>query len=528
MQNSLRILKGRLLCPACVMWAGLAIGCAGPHRTTPMAERPDLAPATQPAFAVPVSLEAGQVQPLHRELMAIDLPTALRIACAENLDIRRARQQVEVSRGQWQRTAGAVFPIITPNAGYEQVEGMVRAVQGDLVGATFNTFQPVIAAQWIVNPGQVIYDLIAARKRLYASEHQEQAVVIESLRLSAEQFYDLVLAQTRVATARQAAAEAEELLRISRLRSRTGTGVPADELRAQARLAERQQDLVSAINDFYTASVALAVTLHLDSSVTLAPSIEELPQVTLVRPDLPLDELLELAIVYRPDLHAVRKLVEAAAAARGGTWWGSFGPQFSLAYQYGGITGHANNVIPGQGIPGNLIINPASQNGAFSANPLANGLIREGIARGSAGLAGRRDQTGAFHSQQRFNAGAGWRFTLAAFGDLRAARAAEEQALIEAERQVDQIRAQVVLARESSRTNAELAGLAQQQVDYAQEALRLTQANLQAGSMTTLDVLQAQDAVNQARLRHAEAVVRYNQAQLRLTAALGLLNADML
>ena len=57
-------------------------------------------------------------------------------------------------------------------------------------------------------------------------------------------------------------------------------------------------------------------------------------------------------------------------------------------------------------------------------------------------------------------------------------------------------------------------------------ARRLTQASLEAGAMTTLDVLQSQDAVAQARLRHAEAVVRYNQAEVNLLAAIGLLNAD--
>ncbi len=51
---------------------------------------------------------------------------------------------------------------------------------------------------------------------------------------------------------------------------------------------------------------------------------------------------------------------------------------------------------------------------------------------------------------------------------------------------------------------------------------------LQAGAMTTLDVLQAQDAVARARLRHAEAVVRYNQAEVDLLAALGLLDMSSL
>ena len=73
-----------------------------------------------------------------------------------------------------------------------------------------------------------------------------------------------------------------------------------------------------------------------------------------------------------------------------------------------------------------------------------------------------------------------------------------------------------------------LIGMARRQVTAADEAHRLTQANMRAGTMTTLDVLQAQDAVAQARLRYAEAVVRYNQAEVNLLAAIGLLDRDAL
>ena len=62
------------------------------------------------------------------------------------------------------------------------------------------------------------------------------------------------------------------------------------------------------------------------------------------------------------------------------------------------------------------------------------------------------------------------------------------------------------------------------QVNAATEALRLTQANLSAGMMTTLDVLTAQDSLSRAGLRYAHAVVGYNQAQVDLLASLGLVD----
>jgi outer membrane protein TolC len=518
----------RIRCATLGGMLAVGLGCAGPRITRSGSGAPNVAPTSQPTSVAPLRLETSEIKPLYREILAIDLPAAIRAAMADNLDIQRARQEVEASRGRLESSIGGAFPAVVPSAVFQHVEGTTANSQGQLVGAGFSTFQPSVAVQWITNPGHVVYQIIAARKQLSASEHQEDAVIIETLRLAAVQYYELVLAQTRVATASQAVVEAAELLRINQTRLRTGSGVPADVLRAEAQLAAFQQDLLIGIDAFYQASVALAVTLRLDSSVTLVPRISELPATTLVRADLSLDELLGLAAMYRPDLKSVRELVQAAVADRGATWWGAFGPQFQVGYQIGGITGHAADAVPAQGIPGNLIVNPLSTTGSFNPNPMVNGVIKEGIMRLSARAAHSHDKTYAFSEQQQFGADAAWRLSLSAFGDLRTATAVERQTIVDAERQLDLVRAQVVGDLQNSKTSYALIGLAEQQVRAAEESLRLTQANLQAGTMTTLDVLQAEDAATQARLRRAEAVVRYNQAQVNLLAALGLLDGRQL
>src|SRR5262249_62381905 len=108
---------------------------------------------------------------------------------------------------------------------------------------------------------------------------------------------------------------------------------------------------------------------------------ETVPPARLVRSDADLDELVALAVETRPDLRSVRLAVEAAAADRSATLWASLSPQTAAGFLYGGITGHANHVVPRQGFPNNLIVNPTTQSGAFVSNPVANGLIREGILR---------------------------------------------------------------------------------------------------------------------------------------------------
>jgi len=501
----------------------LLAGCATTEKPRPAVERPDVSPQGARASSATIPLDAAQIKPMFTELLPIDLPTVVRVAVAQNTDIMQARLNVTAIEGGYESAVVAAFPAIVPTALFEHVEGSVRATEGNIVGVGFNSFQPSIAIQWVVNPGRVIYDIVAAKKRLSAAEHFEQSVTLATVRDASVQFYALALGQTRISAAHRGVEEATELLRVNRLRLQTGTGVQADVLRAEARLAERQQDLVMALKDFYDASVALAVTLHLDSSVTLVPSLMNLEKTQLVREDLAIDEALGIAVAFRPELEGFRNLIDAAIAEGKKTWWTGFGPTLSLGYQYGGIKGNANNVVGGEGIPGNLIVNPASANGSFSGNPFANGLIKDGILRGSKRVDGRDDQTYSFSDQQRATAAAGWRLSLSTLGDLKTAKAREQDALVRYERILDEVRAEAVIATQAARTYDQLIGFARQQVASAEEALRLSQANLQAGTMTTLDALQAQDAATQARLRFTEAVVRYNQSQVRLLAALGLI-----
>ena len=513
--------------------AGLALsialaGCLSPVTIPPPTPSNVIADVRSVSDAA-LLLDSSKVEPMYTELLPIDLFSVIRVVAAENIDIRLAKYQVDQLQGRYESTVGGLFPVVVPTAIFEHLDGSVRATEGNIVNVGFNTFQPSIAVQWVVNPGRVIYEIIAAKRRLRAVQYQERAVQLEVLRTSAVQFYDLVLTQSHVLATSQAVIEAEELLRINQLRARTGTGVHADELRAEARLAERQQDFAVAMNALYRASLVLAVTLQLDDpTVTLIPKLEELPPINLVREDVAIDDMLTTAIEHRPDLQNVRALIKAAEADHGARWWGGFGPQFGATYQFGGITGHANNTNKGGGIPSNLLVNPLSPAGTFSANPVANAFTREGILRGSRRLDRNRDETFSLSDQQRVNASVSARWSISTFGDLKAANAATQQALLEAKRSLILVKAQVIEAAQTSKTNKKLIAMSKRQTAAAEEALRLTQASLQAGAMTTLDVLQAQDAVAQARLRYAEAVVRYNQAEVNLLAALGVLDPHTL
>ena len=90
--------------------------------------------------------------------------------------------------------------------------------------------------------------------------------------------------------------------------------------------------------------MALTLTLHLDPTVTLVPGPRRIDQTTLVRQDIPVDELLAIAARHRPDLRAVRALLRAAEADTGQTVWGGLGPGLQAGYSVGGI----KTYVPGK------------------------------------------------------------------------------------------------------------------------------------------------------------------------------------
>jgi outer membrane protein TolC len=198
-------------------------------------------------------------------------------------------------------------------------------------------------------------------------------------------------------------------------------------------------------------------------------------QTTLVREDLPIDDILVTAVRYRPELEAVRTLWAAAQADKGAAVWGGLGPQIDAMR-------------------------------TFEPRPPARSVID------------------TLYRQQKYVATGGFNWSVATFGRIKSAIANVELAGLDVDRLLDQVRAAVVSAHQASLTAAKVIPIATQQVTSAEEALRLTQENLKAGTGLTIDVLQAERVADVARLRYATAMVRYNQSQINLLAAMGLID----
>lgn len=454
----------------------LLVGCAS-ESIDPLKAKPDVARSASVSEEA-VQLDQKQMQPMYQELLAIDLPTVVKVATAQNVDILEARERVNEARGRYEGNVESIFPIISPSLSISHLSGVNQAVTGQLVPSHFTILNPAIVIQFLLNPGQVVYEIIASKKRLLGAQQQEQFVILDTLRNAVTEYYDLVYTRVKVSVAEHAIAEAEELLRLTNLRYKNGNALLVDVERAKTSLASRQQDLINATNAFYQTSVSLAVTLQLDPKTTLAPKDGDVPMKVLVRDDLGIDEMMALAKTWRPDLKRAESLANAAGADTKSIIWSGVGPQVQAGYQVGGLESHTSN------------------------------------------------QSQDMEEQRRSTASIGMNLSLSTLGRTKTANAVQQEAILELQKKLEIARADVIRTSQESSTQAKLAPVARQQLESAAETLRLANLNYKAGKALTIDVLQAEDALNEASQHYANAVINYNKAQVNLLAALGLLDKE--
>ena len=109
----------------------------------------------------------------------------------------------------------------------------------------------------------------------------------------------------------------------------------------------------------------------------------------------------------------------------------------------------------------------------------------------------------------------------ASYAAYRASQAQARAAAFDLENQKQQIRAEVTSGMAQLDAAASAISVAEQTIASAEEAYRVTDAQLQAGTATTTDLLEAQSALTQARLNYLRAQYELAISRVNLLRALG-------
>src|SRR6059036_962777 len=276
-------------------------------------------------------------------LYPIDLPTALRLANAQNLDIQIARERLKEAKANHESAVELFFPWISPGAIYRRHENRIQDVVGNIIDADKQSYAVGGAITAQMDLGDAVYKSLAAKQLVNAADHALESQRQDSTLAAAQGYYDLAKAKAIVGVFNEAMHISEDYQK--QLHDAVGIGIAfkGDELRVQTQTERYQITLRQALEQQRVAAARLAQILHLDSSVELVPHDADLVPLTLVETSAPLDSLVQQALGSRPELKQNQALVTAAREAKNGAVYGPLIPSVGAQAFVGGLGGGKND-----------------------------------------------------------------------------------------------------------------------------------------------------------------------------------------
>lgn len=392
---------------------------------------------------------------------ALTLPLAVEIALKTNPLVRATSTGRAIADARLSEAQAARWPLVQISQNITHGNNPVYVFGALLEQANFK--QQNFALNALNNPAALhnlrtslnvrapLFDQRQSRTRIAQAQLQQQQVDASSIHVQQQirfevlrSYYAVLLAQAKKDVAAEAVKMAEADVKRSRDRVEAGVAVTADLLAAEVQLAEFRQQQIQAEGEIVTATAALNTALGLPINT---------PQ-----------QISGALIEKRFDLHEQESLIRTALQAR---------PEYVRA----GLTlrEREQQTI---GARGEML-------------PRVDVFTSVGVSARSF-LTGSTDYlVGASVSFNLFDAGRKAR--------LSQAQAAETLATLEQEHLANQIRLEVVRARQQFITARERLAVMDRVISQATEALRIVQDRYHEGLTTITEVLRAETSLTQAR-----------------------------
>jgi outer membrane protein TolC len=406
----------------------------------------------------------------------IDLPTVLRLAGAQNLDVQIARQRLAEAAAADTSATLQFLPWLSPGLGYRGHGGNTQDVVGNIVEAQKHSYVAGLALTAQVDLGDAIYRKLSAQQVRRAAEQSVGAQERDSTLSAATAYLELVRARAHADVVRESVAISRAYQDQVRRAVEVGLAGKGDELRVQVQTQRYEIELRRAVEQGRITSSRLAEVLHLDPATQLTPADAVPVPLTLVAADATLDFLVARAVESRPELRRIQSLLAAAEKTREGATYGPLVPSIAFQGFVGGLGG------------------------------------------------GRSGKADIFGGSDDYAVAIGWRIGPGGLfdqGRINAAKARVETARLDEMRARDNIVRQIADAFERAHSLADQIASTRDNLETATRALDLSQARKVFGVGAVLEVIQAQRDLTQARADYVDALAESSKAQYALAWATG-------
>lgn len=405
----------------------------------------------------------------------INLPTVLKLASADNLDVKLAQEKITEAKANHVNAISKFLPWISVGVTYRQHEGLLQSADGTLIDAKkkSTTTGPTLTAQ--IDLGDAWFSTLAAKQAVVAAEAAHSAQQQDSAFAAVNAYFDL-LKDSQLVLANQDALEISQSYE-KQLQAGVTAGIifKGDWLRAQTQSKRCQSALLLSQQQQRIASARLADLLHLDPSTDLFPDPTELAPITLVN-EKDIEQLVSRALENRAEVTQGEAMLSAARDLKNNSIYGALIPSVSAQAFVGNLSGN-----------------------------------RDGFTSSSG-------------SSRDYTLGVNWRIGpggLLDFSRTKAANSRLNSAEINLEKINSSIRRQVIEAHAKIQSSEEQLIASRTGVQTAKEALSLTRERKQLGVGAVLEDIQAQQELVRARTEYITALTEHNKAQYELNKALG-------
>ena len=383
-----------------------------------------------------------------------------------------------------------------PNIGlgvdYFRHDGQIQDVAGTVFNTNKSSFLLGAGPTAVFSVGDALYAPLAARQIVRARQADAQATRNDLTLQVAEAYFTVQQARGEVAGTIDALRRADELVKLTE-KVAPDLAPTVEVNRAKTEAARRRLAVEAAYERWQVASADLTRLLRLEPGTLVEPAEEPALTVELIDPATAPDDLIPLALTYRPELASDQAVIQAALARVKQEKVRPFVPNIAVR----GV---------GSNTPG-----------------LAGGYFGGGI----------NDFLGNFGARFSVDIQAVWEVQNLGFGNrglVREREAEQRQALLQLLKTQDRVKSEVVQAYSQLRRAANRVKAAEDEVANAVETAEKNLKGLvpgkRVGDQLVLvfrpqEAVAAVTALDQAYRDYYTAVGDQNRAQFRLYRALG-------
>jgi len=421
-----------------------------------------------------VRLEEVAYETPLEPVFEIDIPTLLKLVEDNSIDLALAKNHVVQSRWGLSESVSHLLPSANTYNYFERYRGADIYIGNNPFPSNRNTYQTKVMASYTVQlGGKDLFDIKTSWHALSRMKKMEQQAYKQAILDLITQYYVYLRDISAVQVAKETVKQAEVQVRLSESRYRTGFTTRLDVTQAQTLLTEKQGELLRAENQKLASEYVLGSMLKLAIGVRMKPLDGRLKPIQLVDSTLTLQQLQQLAMEHRPD---VKAMVDSINEVRS-----RYASTRAMLFPTVSVSGFKRHVGP-----------------EYHMQP-------------------SHEMFASFNYDLRY-------MGLELLSQMGQDKARIKEMMLQKQKQLYDIQKELSESYLSASLYQEQIKISEQKMKVAAESFKIARHRRMSGTGISLDVIQAEKDLADARQEYYTSVMNYNISQLKLLFQTGQLS----